>query len=75
LREKGIVIAFTGLHGQPKAIFERINLLPGLIDEEYSFNTFEECVNWLKPYIKKENLQYLADEQNAEGKSTSMNGT
>lgn len=73
LREQGILIAFTGLHGQPQDLFERINLLPGLIDEEYSFDTFEECINWLKPYIKGENLQYLADEQGAEGKSTSMN--
>jgi len=72
LRNQGIVVAFTGLQGQPKDLFERINILPGLIDEEYSFENFGECVNWLKPYIKGENLQYLADEQKASGISTSM---
>ncbi|MCG8326668.1 MAG: SulP family inorganic anion transporter [Chitinophagales bacterium] len=72
LRQRGIVVAFTGLHGQPKDMFEQINLLPGLINEEYSFETFADCTRWLKPYIHEANLQYLADEQSAEGKSTSM---
>jgi SulP family sulfate permease len=73
LRNEGVVVAFTGLHGQPKDIFERINILPGLIDEEYSFENFSECVNWLEPHIKAQNLQYLVDEQKADGISTSMN--
>lgn len=75
LREQGIVVAFTGLQEQPKLLFERINLLPGLINEEYAFEDFESCLAWLKPFIQEENLGFLADEQAAEGVSTSIRKT
>ena len=63
LQEQGILVVFTGLHGQPLDMFKRINLIPGLISEEYLFETFEDCVNWLKPFIMNEGLSRLAAEQ------------
>ncbi|MCB0569549.1 MAG: SulP family inorganic anion transporter [Phaeodactylibacter sp.] len=60
---QGIVVAFTGLHGQPKDMFERIRLVPGLISDAFIFDTFEECVNWLHPYLREENLHQLAADQ------------
>ncbi len=63
LQEQGILVVFTGLQGQPLDMFRGINLVPGLVSDEYLFETFEECVNWLKPFIKDESLQRLAAEQ------------
>ncbi|MCB0565873.1 MAG: SulP family inorganic anion transporter [Phaeodactylibacter sp.] len=63
LQEQGILVVFTGLHGQPLDMFKRINLIPGLVSEEYLFETFEECVNWLKPFIRDEGLDQLAIDQ------------
>ncbi|MCO6491815.1 MAG: SulP family inorganic anion transporter [Phaeodactylibacter sp.] len=63
LQEQGILVVFTGLQGQPLDMFERINLVPGLVSEEYLFESFEDCINWLKPFIRDEGLQQLATEQ------------
>ncbi|MCB0584167.1 MAG: SulP family inorganic anion transporter [Phaeodactylibacter sp.] len=63
LQEQGILIVFTGLHGQPLDMFRKINLIPGLVSEDYLFETFEDCINWLKPFIQEEGLQRLAAEQ------------
>ncbi|MEM6726705.1 MAG: hypothetical protein AAF598_21885, partial [Bacteroidota bacterium] len=51
LQAQGIIVALTGLHGQPKDLFENIQLLPGLIPEKYSFDTFEDCTEWLEEYL------------------------
>lgn len=63
LQAQGILVVFTGLHGQPLDMFKGINLIPGLVSEEYLFETFEDCVNWLKPFIQEEELTRLAAEQ------------
>ena len=63
LQGQGILVVFTGLHGQPLDMFKRINLIPGLVSEEYLFETFEACVNWLKPFIRDEGLDQLAIDQ------------
>lgn len=63
LLDQGIVVAFTGLHGQPMDMFERIKLVPGLISKNFIFETFGECANWLFPYLQEDTLQQLADEQ------------
>lgn len=51
LNEKNIRVAFTNLHGQPKDMFERINLIPGLVPSKYCFDTFQECMIWLKTVL------------------------
>ncbi|GIV30668.1 MAG: hypothetical protein KatS3mg029_0019 [Saprospiraceae bacterium] len=48
LQDAGVDIAFVGLHGQPRDMFERFNLVPGLVPEDHCFDTFAECMEWLK---------------------------
>jgi SulP family sulfate permease len=50
LQAKGIKVVFTSLHGQPKDLFERFNLVPGLVPADHSFETFDEAARWLEPY-------------------------
>lgn len=62
LQGQGIAVVMTGLHGQPKDMLQRINLVPGLIPDEFIFDTFEECSQWLNSYLKREGkLNELAD--------------
>lgn len=54
LHEQGIKVVFTGLHGQPKDYFDIFNLVPGLVEGEYSFEDFKDCMGWLNGYLKDE---------------------
>lgn len=56
LQAQGIIFAFTGLHGQPKDMIARINLAPGLVPEEYIFDTFEECAMWLQRHLRESDV-------------------
>ena len=47
-----VAVVFTGLHGQPRDMFERINLVPGLVPEKYCFETFADCTAWLEEHLK-----------------------
>ncbi|NNF21870.1 MAG: SulP family inorganic anion transporter, partial [Saprospiraceae bacterium] len=51
LQQQNIRVLFTDLHGQPKDLFERIDLVPGLVAYEDCFETFEECSKWLKSHV------------------------
>ena len=51
----GITVVFTGLHGQPKDMFERASLVPGLVDKEHCFDGYEECFVWLEQALKDKN--------------------
>ncbi|MEZ5043519.1 MAG: SulP family inorganic anion transporter [Saprospiraceae bacterium] len=53
LRKLQIAVVFTNLHGQPRDMFKAINLIPGLIPEEYSFDDFQACTEWLESYLNK----------------------
>jgi SulP family sulfate permease len=64
LQEQGIAVVFTGLHGQPLDMFQRINLVPGLVDERFQFNTFKECSVWLIELLKdQQSLKKIAQMQ------------
>jgi SulP family sulfate permease len=54
LYAQDIKVVFTGLHGQPKDIFEIFNLVPGLVEENLAFESFEDCLAWLEVYLKEE---------------------
>lgn len=41
-------ILFVGLSSQPKFMMERIDIIPDLVPEKYIFDTFEDCMNWIK---------------------------
>lgn len=42
---------FVDVHGQPLDIFERANLIPGLVEKEFCFKDFREFTIWLKNYL------------------------
>jgi len=48
LEQKGIDVLLTGLQKQPGIQMEKINIIPGLIPKDNCFETFRECVDWLK---------------------------
>ena len=71
LKGRGITIVFTGINGQPKDMFARINLLPGLISKEYSFDTFEECAIWMKTIVDEQgNIDVNKQEADTETSET-----
>ncbi|HIJ51335.1 MAG TPA: sodium-independent anion transporter, partial [Nitrospinae bacterium] len=47
LEARGIAVIMTGLREQPKLMLKRINIIPGLIPEQFLFSTFEKCIEWL----------------------------
>ncbi len=56
LQEKGIDVLFVDLLKQPRYMMERIDIIPDFIPEEHIFNSFTDCVNWIKSkndYINK----------------------
>jgi sulfate permease, SulP family len=52
LRKDDINVLFVGLLNQPKLMMERIDIIPDLISEEYLFETFNECLSWIKDNVK-----------------------
>ena len=61
LQGQGILVVFTDLHGQPKDMFESINLVPGLIPRHYCFDTFEKCTLWLEAFLDGKDTSHLLD--------------
>lgn len=56
LQAQGVKVVFTDVHGQPLDMFERFNLIPGLVGREYCFENFNACMKWLENYLKNEKL-------------------
>ncbi|TXF90004.1 SulP family inorganic anion transporter [Neolewinella aurantiaca] len=63
LQSRGIAVVFVGMNPQIRSMMERINLIPGLIDEKYSFETFKECRSWLSMHLEDGTLDQVADRQ------------
>ena len=55
LRHDNINVLFVGLLNQPKLMMERIDIIPDLISEDYLFETFNECLGWIKNNVKDTN--------------------
>lgn len=45
-------ILMVGLQKQPCYMFERVGLIPKLVDKEYIFDTFAECLVWIKTNVE-----------------------
>ncbi|UKM65718.1 SulP family inorganic anion transporter [Flavobacteriaceae bacterium GSB9] len=54
LNKKNIEVLFVGLLRQPKYMMERIDIIPDLIPREHIFESFKECMNWVKRNVKDE---------------------
>lgn len=55
LQAEDVKVVFVDIHGQPLNMFERINLIPGLVSREFCFENFQDFSKWLKEYL--ENLE------------------
>jgi sulfate permease, SulP family len=55
LETRGIAVVMTGLREQPMRMLKRINLIPGLIPEQYLFETFAQCIEWLDRELSDRN--------------------
>lgn len=62
LHEQGIKVVFTDIHGQPLDLFERFNIIPGLVEEQYNFESFKECSDWLNEYLKENHPRTVKEE-------------
>ncbi len=51
LRKKEVEALFVGMLPQPRYMMERIDIIPDFIPEEHIFETFDECVAWIKENI------------------------
>ncbi|MEL0455136.1 SulP family inorganic anion transporter [Flavobacteriaceae bacterium SZ-1-7] len=52
LNKKNIEVLFVGLLSQPKYMMERIDIIPDLIPKEHIFESFKDCMKWLKTNVK-----------------------
>ncbi len=48
LKSKGIDVLFVGLLKQPRYMMERIDIIPDFIPKEHIFESFDDCVVWIK---------------------------
>lgn len=63
LQRRNIAVVFVGVKPQIRSMMERINLIPGLVDEKYIFENFEECRSWLSERLEEESLGQVSDRQ------------
>ncbi|MFT5823568.1 MAG: SulP family sulfate permease [Crocinitomix sp.] len=45
-------ILIVGLQKQPCYMFERVGLIPKLVEKEFIFENFTECLEWIKANVK-----------------------
>lgn len=55
LKTKNVEVLFVGLLKQPRYMMERIDIIPDFIPESHIFETFDECIDWIKQNIKDTN--------------------
>jgi SulP family sulfate permease len=49
---KGKIILMVKLKKQPRYMMERIDIIPDLVKEEYIFDSFTDCLKWIKANVK-----------------------
>ncbi len=54
LKTKNIDVLFVNLLEQPRYLMERIDIIPDFISEEHIFNSFTDCVKWIKENIEED---------------------
>ncbi|WGH74917.1 SulP family inorganic anion transporter [Tenacibaculum tangerinum] len=55
LEKNGITVLLVDVLDQPRYMMERIDIIPDLIPEEHIFDTFQECLEWVKQNVKDKN--------------------
>ncbi len=54
LKKDGKEVLLVNLLEQPRYMMERINIIPTLVEKQFIFNSFEECLDWIKQNVKNE---------------------
>ncbi|MDF1698041.1 MAG: SulP family inorganic anion transporter [Saprospiraceae bacterium] len=49
---KGKVVLMVNLDKQPKYMMERIDIIPDLVSPDHIFDSFDECLQWIKANVK-----------------------
>ncbi|MDG1571616.1 SulP family inorganic anion transporter [Robiginitalea sp. M366] len=52
LRQRGVLTLFVNVLDQPRYLMERIDIIPGLVAEEYLFPNFKACMTWVVENIE-----------------------
>ena len=63
LQAENIKVIFTGLHGQPKALFYGLRIVPGLVPRALCFEDFSECLHWIEEYLHAEHSLSTANKR------------
>lgn len=63
LQNRGIAVVFTGMNSQVRSMMERINLVPGLVDDQYVFPDFKSCRKWLGDRLERGDLEHVPERQ------------
>ena len=48
LEKNGIIVLLVDILPQPRYMFERVDLIPDLIAEDHIFDSYNECMAWVK---------------------------
>ena len=64
LQKRGVAVVFTGMNEQIRSMLERINIIPGLVDEQYVFDDFAACRRWLSERLESGDLHSVGESQN-----------
>ncbi|MEN8789301.1 MAG: SulP family inorganic anion transporter, partial [Flavobacteriaceae bacterium] len=60
LQKKNILVLLTGVLDQPRYMMERIDIIPDLVPREHIFDSFKDCVKWLRSKHYEEEKQQAA---------------
>ena len=52
LKKRDVEVLFVGLLKQPRYMMERIDIIPDFIPNEHIFETFNQCLSWVKENVK-----------------------
>lgn len=52
LQKKDVEVLFVGLLDQPRYMMERIDIIPDFIPETHIYETFDDCVVWIKENVE-----------------------
>ena len=60
LQKKNIMVLFTAVQDQPQYMMERIDIIPDLVPREHIFESYDECVKWLRSKYYEEDKKEAA---------------
>ena len=52
LKTKEVEVLFVGLLRQPRYMMERIDIIPDFIPESHIFESFDDCMDWVKENVE-----------------------